>query len=124
MDFLASTHLHITVWVLAIALFFIAYLMPATAKNTKIIHMILRVDYILVILTGVALFIEGMDFGMGMLYGLKFIAGILVIGMMEMALVKKKKGKPSTLFVGLMLLFLFIALFLGFKLPMGINFLA
>lgn len=98
--------------------------MPATAKNTKIIHMILRVDYILVILTGVALFIEGMDFGMGMLYGLKFIAGILVIGMMEMALVKKKKGKPSTLFVGLMLLFLFIALFLGFKLPMGINFLA
>lgn len=124
MDFLASTHLHITVWVLAIALFFIAYLMPATAKNTKIIHMILRVDYILVILTGLALFIEGMDFGMGMLYGLKFIAGILVIGMMEMALVKKKKGKPSTLFVGLMLLFLFIALFLGFKLPMGINFLA
>lgn len=124
MDFLASTHLHITVWVLAIALFFIAYLMPASAKNTKIVHMILRVDYIFVILTGVALFIEGMDFGMGMLYGLKFIAGILVIGMMEMALVKKKKGKPSTLFVGLMLLFLFIALFLGFKLPMGINFLA
>lgn len=124
MEFLASTHLHITVWVLAIALFFIAYLMPATAKNTKIVHMILRVDYIFVILTGVALFIEGMDFGMGMLYGLKFIAGILVIGMMEMALVKKKKGKPSTLFVGLMLLFLFIALFLGFKLPMGINFLA
>ncbi|WP_342526022.1 YisL family protein [Chryseomicrobium sp. FSL W7-1435] len=124
MDFLASPHLHITTWVLGIALFFIAYLMPASAKNTKIIHMILRVDYLLIILTGVALFIKGMDFGQGMLYGLKFIAGILVIGMMEMALVKKKKGKPSTLFVVLMLVFLFIALFLGFKLPMGINFLA
>ncbi|MFC4353616.1 YisL family protein [Chryseomicrobium palamuruense] len=124
MDFLASTHLHITAWVLAIALFFIAYLMPASAKNTKIIHMILRVDYILVILTGLALFMAGMDLGMGMLYGFKFLAGILVIGMMEMALVKKMKGKPSTLFVGLMLLFLFITLFLGFKLPMGINFLA
>lgn len=124
MDFLASTHLHITVWVLAIALFFIAYLMPASAKNTKIVHMILRVDYLLVILTGLALFIKGMDFDMGMLYGFKFLGGILVIGMMEMALVKKAKGKPSTLFVGLMLLFLFITLFLGFKLPMGINFLA
>jgi len=124
MDFLASTHLHITTWVLAIALFFIAYLMPAAAKNTKIVHMILRVDYILVILTGIALFIEGMGFGMGMLYGFKFLAGVLVIGMMEMALVKKKKGQPSTLFVVLMLVFLFVALFLGFKLPMGINFLA
>lgn len=124
MDFLASTHLHITVWVLAIALFFIAYLMPASAKNTKIVHMILRVDYLLVILTGLALFIKGMDFDMGMLYGFKFLGGILVISMMEMALVKKAKGKPSTLFVGLMLLFLFITLFLGFKLPMGINFLA
>lgn len=124
MEFLASTHLHITTWVLAIALFFIAYLMPATAKNTKIVHMILRVDYILIILTGLALFIEGMDFGMGMLYGLKFLAGILVIGMMEMALVKKKKGQPTTLFVVLLLVFIFVALFLGFKLPMGINFLA
>lgn len=124
MEFLASTHLHITTWVLAIALFFIAYLMPATAKNTRIVHMILRVDYILVILTGLALFIEGMDFGMGMLYGLKLIGGVLVIGMMEMALVKKKKGKPSTLFVILAVVFIFITLFLGFKLPMGINFLA
>ena len=53
--------------------------------------MILRLFYILIIITGVALFIKGMDYGKGMLYGLKFLAGILVIGMMEMTLVKKKK---------------------------------
>jgi hypothetical protein len=120
MDFLARTDLHITTWVIAIILFFVALAM----KNPKVIHMILRVFYILIIVSGVALFIKGMDFGQGMLYGLKFLAGILVIGMMEMSLVKKKKGKPFTTFVVLFFVFFLIALFLGFKLPMGIHFLA
>lgn len=120
MDFLASTHLHITTWVVALILFFVAL---AIAKP-KVVHMILRLFYILIIITGVALFIKGMDFGEGMLYGLKFLAGILVIGMMEMTLVKKAKGKPYTTFLVLMFVFFLIALFLGFKLPMGENFLA
>ncbi|TQR20241.1 YisL family protein [Psychrobacillus vulpis] len=120
MDFLASTHLHITTWVIAVILFLVAIAMA----NPKVVHMILRLDYLLIIATGLALFIKGMDYGQGMLYGLKFLAGILVIGMMEMALVKKQKGKPYTTFVILVFVFFFIALFLGFKLPMGINFLA
>ncbi|MFJ7825216.1 YisL family protein [Psychrobacillus sp. NPDC096623] len=120
MDFLASTHLHITTWVVALILFFVAL----AIANPKVVHMILRLFYILIIITGVALFIKGMDFGQGMLYGLKFLAGILVIGMMEMTLVKKAKGKPYTTFLVLVFVFFFIALFLGFKLPMGINFLA
>ncbi|WP_144509514.1 YisL family protein [Bacillus sp. FJAT-22090] len=120
MDFLASTHLHITTWVIALILFFVAL----AIKNPKVVHMILRVFYILIILTGIALFMKGMDYGQGMLYGLKFLAGILVIGMMEMTLVKKTKGKPFTTFLVLFFVFLLIALFLGFKLPMGINFLA
>ncbi len=120
MDFLASTHLHITTWVIALILFFVAL---AIAKP-KVVQMILRLFYILIIITGVALFIKGMDYGEGMLYGLKFLAGILVIGMMEMTLVKKAKGKPYTIFLVLVFVFFFTALFLGFKLPMGINFLA
>jgi hypothetical protein len=120
MDFLASTHLHITTWVIALILFFVAL---ATAKP-KVVHMILRLDYLLILITGIALFIDGMALDMGMLYGLKFIAGLLVIAMMEMSLVKKSKGKPYTTFLVLVFVFFFIALFLGFKLPMGINFLA
>lgn len=115
MDFLASTHLHITTWVIALILFFIAL----AIRNPKVVHMILRVFYILIILTGVALFIKGMDYGLGMLYGMKFLAGILVIGMMEMTLVKKQKGKPFTTFFVLFIVFLAITLYLGFvKLPM------
>ncbi|GLC87757.1 YisL family protein [Lysinibacillus piscis] len=122
MDFLtSSTHLHITTWVVAIVIFLIAAL---SGKQSKGLHMALRLFYILIIITGVALFIKGMDFGQGMLYGFKFLGGIFVIGMMEMVLVRQKKNKPTGMFWILFAIFLFITLFLGFKLPMGMNFLA
>lgn len=121
MDFLtSSTHLHITTWVIALVLFFVA----ALASKSKGVHMALRLFYILIIITGGALFIEGMKYNMGMDYGIKFILGILVIGMMEMVLVRKAKNKPITAFWVLFAIFLFAVLFYGFKLPMGENFLA
>lgn len=124
MDFLASTHLHITTWVIGIILFFVAVTMTNGSKGQKITHMVLRLFYVFIILTGVALFMDGMDFDMGMLYGFKLIGGVLVIGMMEMILVRMKKQKATTMFWVLLFVFLFITMFLGFKLPMGINFLA
>ncbi|MGB5944943.1 YisL family protein [Paenisporosarcina sp.] len=124
MDFLASTHLHITTWVIGIILFFVAVTMTNGSKGQKITHMVLRLFYVFIILTGVALFMDGMDFDMGMLYGFKLIGGVLIIGMMEMILVRMKKQKATTMFWVLLFVFLFITMFLGFKLPMGINFLA
>lgn len=122
MDLLTgSTHLHITTWVVGIVLFLIAGL---SGKQSKGLHMALRLFYILIIITGGALFIEAMSYGQGMLYGFKFIGGILVIGMMEMVLVRQKKNKPTGMFWALFAVFLFITMFLGFKLQMGINFLA
>ncbi|MGB2992905.1 MAG: YisL family protein [Paenisporosarcina sp.] len=124
MDFLASTHLHITTWVIGIILFFVAVTMTNGSKGQKITHMVLRLFHVFIILTGVALFMDGMDFDMGMLYGFKLIGGVLIIGMMEMILVRMKKQKATTMFWILLFVFLFITMFLGFKLPMGINFLA
>ncbi len=122
MDFLTNqTHLHITTWVVGIVIFLIAAL---SGKQSKGLHMVLRLFYILIIITGGALFIKGMDYGQGMLYGFKFIGGILVIGMMEMVLVRQKKNKPTTMFWILFVVFLLITMFLGFKLPMGLNFFA
>ncbi|WP_342542016.1 YisL family protein [Paenisporosarcina sp. FSL H8-0542] len=123
MDFLANTHLHITAWVLGIILFFVSVLLK-TGKGQKITHMVLRLVYVFIILTGVALFMVGMDSDMGMLYGFKFLGGILVIGMMEMILVRMKKQKPTTMFWVLLFVFLFITMFLGFSLPLGSSFLA
>jgi uncharacterized membrane protein len=124
LDFLASTDLHITTWVIGIILFFVAVTMKNGNKGQKITHMVLRLFYVFILLTGVALFIAGMDFDMGMLYGFKLIGGVLIIGMMEMILVRMKKNKATTMFWVLLFIFLFITMFLGFKLPMGINFLA
>lgn len=118
MDFLtSSTHLHITTWVVALILFFLA---ATGIVKSKGVHHALRLFYILIIISGGALFMEyrtGMDFDM------KFLFGILTIGMMEMVLVKKSKGKPNTIFLVLFFVFLFITMFYGFKLPMGFNFL-
>lgn len=120
MDFLtSSTHLHITTWFIGIILFLIGAIKP-----NKGLHMALRLFYILIIITGGALFIEAMDYGQGMNYGIKLILGILVISMMEMVLVRQSKGKSATAFWILFVIFLFLTLFYGFKLPMGMNFLA
>lgn len=119
----ASTHLHITAWVLGLILFSVAAL-SKNEKTSKITKMILRVDYLLIILTGSTLFIHGMDYGMGMLYGFKFLGGILIIGMMEMILARSSKGKSTQTFWILLAVFVFVVMFLGFKLPMGLNFLA
>lgn len=124
MEFLTdNTHLHITTWVIALVLFLVAAFMDRESKGRKILHMVLRLFYILIIITGVALFIEWSSSD-AMQYGLKFLFGILTIGMMEMVLVRSKKQKPVTLFWVLFAVFLFLTLFFGFKLPVGINFLA
>lgn len=124
MDFLTdTTHLHITTWVIGIVLFLVAAFMNRDSKGRKIVHMILRLFYILIVISGLALFIAHSSFD-AMQYGLKFLFGLLTIGMMEMVLVRSKKQKPVTLFWVLFAVFLFVTMFFGFKLPVGINFLA
>lgn len=121
MDFLTdTTHLHITTWVIAILLFLGAAFMNPESKGRKIVHMVLRLFYILIIITGLALFIEWSSSD-AMQYGMKFLFGVLTIGMMEMVLVRSKKQKSVTLFWVLFAVFLFVTMFFGFKLPVGIN---
>lgn len=122
MDFLTdTTHLHITTWVIAILLFLGAAFMNPASKGRKIVHMVLRLFYILVIITGLALFISNSSYD-AMEYGLKFLFGVLTIGMMEMVLVRGKKQKSTTMFWILFVVFLLVTMFYGFKLPLGFDF--
>lgn len=118
-----TTHLHITMWVVGIVLFLVAAFMHRDSKGRKIVHMITRLVYVLIIITGLTLFVAHSSSD-AMLYGLKFLFGLLTIGMMEMVLVRGKKQKPVTLFWALFAVFLLVTLFLGFKLPIGLNFFA
>ncbi|MGH2317249.1 YisL family protein [Planococcus sp. 4-30] len=119
--FTQTTHLHITTWVVAVILFLVAAFMQRDSKGRKILHMVLRLFYILIIITGLTLFIEWSSSD-PMVYGIKFLLGILTIGMMEMVLVRSKKQKPVTMFWALFALFLFATMFVGFMLPIGLDF--
>ncbi|GIN84041.1 UPF0344 protein YisL [Heyndrickxia sporothermodurans] len=114
-----TTHAHITTWVIAIILFFIALALykGGNAKGAKIVHMITRLFYILIIVTGAFLFFKFQKANPA-LYGIKLLDGLLIIGMLEMILVKVKKGKGTGLFWILFIIFFIAALYLGFvKLP-------
>lgn len=117
MDFLtSSTHLHLTTWIIALILFFIAVASP---KKMTGVHMVLRVFYILIIITGGALFLEYRDMiasthnGSSMTYDMKVLFGILVIGFMEMILVRKNKGKSVNIFWVLFAIVFLVTLYLG-----------
>ena len=50
---MSTTHLHITTWVIGIILFFVAYsLLKKGSPKAKMTHMITRLFYILIFLTG------------------------------------------------------------------------
>ena len=122
MSFLETTHFHIFTWVVGIILFLVAAVLARGSKGQKITHMVARLFYVLILFSGIMLFIKGMDYGQSALYGVKLLLGLATIGFMEMILVRSSKEKSvSTLWI-----FFFIALlatmFVGFKLPMGISF--
>jgi hypothetical protein len=114
-------HGHVTAWVLALILFIVAIflLKGGKEKGAKIVRMILRVLYLLIIATGVGLIF--MLSNIDMLYILKAIVGIWVIGLFEMILSKAAQNrKTSILWVQFVVAFLLV-LYLGFdKLPMSI----
>ncbi|QOR67513.1 YisL family protein [Cytobacillus suaedae] len=113
------THAHITAWVIALILFFVAVSMQkgAKSKSLKIVHMTLRLFYILIIVTGAILLI-GLS-SITLMYVLKVLAGIWVIGMLEMILVRGSKGKSTGMFWGQLVVALIVTIYLGLKLPIG-----
>lgn len=119
------THLHITAWVLALILLLVSHAMYKKGnKAGKILHMILRLDYLLLLYTGGDLLADYFDvsssfFAEAMVKG---AAGLWLIVAMEMLLVKVSKSKPTKgLWIQVIIAFV-IVLVLGFgRLPMGVK---
>ncbi|MBO1511666.1 YisL family protein [Metabacillus bambusae] len=113
------THAHITTWLVAIILFFVANSLFKSGKEKpfKIVHMVLRLFYVLIIVTGIIIASDIYKFS-GEYIG-KIILGILTIGMMEMVLGKLKKGQPTKVFWIIFIVVLILTILLGLRLPMG-----
>src|SRR5699024_3588747 len=74
----------------------------AESKPAFILHMVLRVFYLLVLFSGIMVYVEGMaGIESHMMYGIKVLVGLLSIGFMEISIVrlKKKSVKASVLLI-------------------------
>ncbi|GIO25724.1 YisL family protein [Ornithinibacillus bavariensis] len=118
-----NTHLHVTAWVLAFILFFVTLVLHKQGKDkaAKIVQMILRLDYLIILISG-GLLIKNYFNGSPMMVEaiIKGLAGIWVIAAMEMTLGKTKDGDSATAgWIQLVIAFA-ITIALGFfRLPGG-----
>lgn len=120
-----STHLHITAWVVTFILFFVVlYLNKANnAKGAKIVHMITRLFYIITIISGLLIFMKYSS-GNQMLYGIKFLVGLITIAGFEMVLIRSIKGKSTAVAWIVLIVSFLVTFYLGAKLPLGITWFA
>lgn len=109
------SHLHITAWALAFILLIVVTVFYKQGKNKpgKILHMILRLDYLLLLYTGGSLFADYATKSSGELY-VKMIAGLLAIVAMELITVRTSKGKPTGVWWATFIVTAAIAIILGF----------
>lgn len=119
------THAHITAWALGIILFFVANSMYKGGNSkAKMLHMIVRLLYIVIIVTGFLLYqgiMKTATSDMHMWYGIKMVVGIWVIGAMEMVLIRTGKRKdPKGAWIQFVIAIL-VVLYLGLRLPLGFH---
>lgn len=123
---IVMVHLHITVWLLAIILLFIVIGLQNSGKEkgAKILQMILRLDYLVILYSGGSMFADLWKWDTvnnGEVF-VKVLAGLWVIITIEMIGIRNGKNKSTKgLWIQFIIAFL-ITLILGFgRLPLGVQ---
>lgn len=115
-------HAHLTAMALALVLFFVIITLQANGKNIKVLQMVLRTSYIFIFITGIMIFFT--LYSITFMYILKAVAGLALIGVFEMIIGWKEKGKDvGPLWIVLGVAFLAVLL-LGMMLPLGMDYLS
>ncbi|GAF64042.1 DUF1516 family protein [Alkalihalobacillus trypoxylicola] len=88
------SHLHASSWAIMILLFFITYFLikGGKAKAGKILHMVLRLFYVVMVVSGGYLLFSMFQYGFPTTFFIKALLALVLIGMMEMILTKTKKN--------------------------------
>lgn len=110
-------HAHVGFWMLTLILFIISYilLIMESEKGLKITQMILRLLYVFVFASGLYLVISyGIRYNYWFYPIIKGLSGVLVISMMEMILIKGKKGEKTAIFWTLLVVALVLVFYLGY----------
>jgi hypothetical protein len=111
-------HAHMTAWFLALVLFFVALGLHKSGKEkgAKIVQMVLRLFYVLILLTGFGLLFS---ININLMYVLKAAVGLWVIAMLEMILIRTKKNEKVSILWVQFIVAVLLVLYLGFSLPLG-----
>ncbi|WP_047986183.1 YisL family protein [Ornithinibacillus californiensis] len=112
-----NTHLHVTAWVLAFILFVVAVVLHKQGKEkaAKIVQMILRLDYLLILYSGGDLIMNYFNGSPMMAEAIiKGLAGVGVIAGIEMTLGKIKDGDSAKVGWIVLLVSFIITIVLGF----------
>lgn len=122
-------HLHLTAIIVSLILFIAVFAMykknnSSDNKPALILHMVLRVFYLLVLFSGIMIYVGNMEgisaAGSHMQYGIKALLGILSVVFMEVAVVRLKKHSASVNVLLVVTLILIIAaVIMGSALPLG-----
>lgn len=100
-------------WAFVAIFFVIAYFLYKAHKRKAgtILHMILRLFFIIMIVSGIGMLIE---YNWAAMYVIKGILAIVMMGLMEMSLGKTKRGENGMgLFIGAVVVLVIVAL-MGF----------
>ncbi|MBM7644127.1 membrane protein implicated in regulation of membrane protease activity [Scopulibacillus daqui] len=108
MSFNALIHMHGDSWAILVILF----LLSVIFKKQKITLWLQRLFYIVMIVSGVAMLAK---FGWPGLFIMKGILALILIGLMEMIVVRTKKQKPAAVFWILFIIILIIILLIGYQ---------
>ncbi|MGJ7919186.1 YisL family protein [Neobacillus sp. LXY-4] len=114
-------HAHLTSLVLSLLLFIIVVVLQGKGKNSKILQMVLRASYLLIIVTGFMLFFPVYKISL-FLYILKAVFGIAMIGVFEIIISWNEKGKSTGLLWIVCTVVLVIVVLLGITLPLGMKY--
>lgn len=109
-----------TTWFIALILFFVALGLHKSGKEkgAKIVHMVLRLFYLLILLTG---FLLLFSININIMYVLKAAVGLWVISMLEIILIRTKKNEKASVLWIQFIVAVLLVLYLGFSLPLGTN---
>lgn len=109
-------HAHVGFWTLAFILFIASYFFQKAGQSTvqKVLQMILRLDFILVIITGIRLvsfYYIGHQYVWATVKGL---FGLLLIVMMELILTRGNKNKGTGVLWTILLIAIVIVFYIGY----------
>ncbi len=111
---MAPLHIHVTLWTLLIISFVVSLILhrAGKAKGQKILHMVARLLYLLVLVSGLHMLAVWYHFQGAAL--IKGIAGVLVLVGMEMVLVRTEKGKRTGVAWAVLVIALILVFYYGY----------